>query len=402
MFALLFIVFIATTTFSIQGMEIVEKKNPKKKSKSGLLRKRHSYSESPNSTNNTNQTNTQTEYPITTEKKSNQKQLRKSLSDSHSVTNSKQISCQAESFLRAIKENQENKIENCLANPYFNPNEYSLKTAINLCLENKHYALLPVLFRDPRVDISIQQRDLIANLTIIKQEQLRHDNILQRLQLKKQLQQLEQEKILQEILHQEMPQQGTSEQKNRLQEEMDDILAKINLLSAAYKDRFGGMTLDIEINEICSKLQPCNEQKEMLPQENTLEEKISSIIKQVKFLSEIYRSCFSRMTLDTKTNEICRKLQPCNEQGCIEPKIVHAAAEKIKNNIIKVEQKQVFSNEKKQINTNENIKQKQSDSNEKEEENDTDREMPEAACFPDYADTEFMIKKVWFNLSNHS
>ena len=122
MFNLLFIVFFATTTFSVKSMEMTVDKKEKK------IKKSSSFPfTSKTSTKNFNATisipPTQPEHP----------------------------------FVMAAASNNEAMVKNFLNNPYFNPNIHRYKTALRSCVEQKHYDLAFLLLNDPRIDTSIKK-----------------------------------------------------------------------------------------------------------------------------------------------------------------------------------------------------------------------------------------------------
>lgn len=89
-------------------------------------------------------------------------------------------------------------------------------------------------------------------------------------------------------------------------------------------------------------------------------------------LSELRRKLFARFTLDMVTNNVCEKIKQTYKTDFIYKKDFLTTIQLIRDKI---------SNDK----THQELQ--------------NDRELPPSACFPTYADDDFMTKKIWFILS---
>lgn len=134
MFNVLFIVLLATTTFSVKSMEV---EKPKK------------------------------------EKLQKTKSFKKSATSLFAKTTSTKNHCIAtptiqpeHPFVIAAAENNEPIIKDYLSNPYFNPNIFKHKNALSSCIENKHYDIAFLLLHDHRLNTSIDKFSIHQKSTV--------------------------------------------------------------------------------------------------------------------------------------------------------------------------------------------------------------------------------------------
>lgn len=125
MFNILFIVLLATTTFSVKSMEVEkQKKENLQKTKSFKKSATSLFAKTTSTKNHCIATPTiQPEHP----------------------------------FIIAAATNNESVIKNYLSNPYFNPNIGKHKKALCSCIENKHYDIAFLLLHDHRLNTSIDK-----------------------------------------------------------------------------------------------------------------------------------------------------------------------------------------------------------------------------------------------------
>lgn len=103
-----------------------------------------------------------------------------------------------------------------------------------------------------------------------------------------------------------------------------------------------------------------------------------------KELYDLETTLFARQTLDLTTKTFCSGLKESYQQGKITDKVIMNAIVMIKKKIEKAHQDQMN---------------KTSINDMSSEDKEQDRQIPETANFPDYANDEFMTKKIHFILS---